>query len=318
MCYSAVTQITCPGPDENYFGQDAHYGWDLFVAPDQRFLKSEPVNGQPVVYDNFTATQWQGCPAGLTGGSCNQGSVSPKTWSGAISYCNTLDWGGYDDWRLPAIEELLKIVDAGSSKPAIDMGTFPGTPSQWFWTSTVDQSNPQNSAWYVDFNYGSTLTYYQPDNTTRAVRCVRGATASAADFSKNLNIPDEPVVSHNNTGLMWQGCLAGQSGEDCTGGSLSSVVWKSSLRYCNTLNWGGYDDWRLPNRNELLSIVDFARGLPSINPTVFPNTPSESCWTSTTQISDPSYGWLINFGYGRIDYASKPYVYRVRCVRGGV
>ncbi len=106
------------------------------------FTRTEPVAGQPVVTDNVTGLVWQGSDAGT------------HTWQDALTYCDGLDWGGYTDWYLPDEYELQSIVDYGRMNPSIDPVAFPGTPSNWFWTSS-SYAGDSSYAWYVYFNNGS-------------------------------------------------------------------------------------------------------------------------------------------------------------------
>jgi hypothetical protein len=55
--------------------------------------------------------------------------------------------------------------------------------------------------------------------------------------------------------LEWQGCPAGQSGEDCSIGSVDSKRYADALAYCDDLSWSGYADWRLPKIDELRSLI---------------------------------------------------------------
>ncbi|MBU4055376.1 MAG: DUF1566 domain-containing protein, partial [Proteobacteria bacterium] len=55
------------------------------------------------------------------------------------------------------------------------------------------------------------------------------------------------TVTDTETGLMWQKDEAG------------AMSWQNALTHCETMDLAGYDDWRLPNRNELQSIVDYTR-----------------------------------------------------------
>jgi len=73
----------------------------------------------------------------------------------------------------------------------------------------------------------------------------------------------------------------------------------------------------LPNKNELLSLVDESANNPAINGTAFPGTPGDHFWTSTTYSGWPSGAWLVNFVIGSADGALKTYPYYVRLVRGG-
>ena len=63
------------------------------------------------------------------------------------------------------------------------------------------------------------------------------------------------VFSDPETNLTWQGCLAGQSGPDCTLGSFQEMNHAAALSHCEGLSWGTYDDWRLPNIDELRTLM---------------------------------------------------------------
>ena len=76
-------------------------------------------------------------------------------------------------------------------------------------------------------------------------------------------------------------------------------------------------NWRLPNRNELQSIVDYNRYNPSIDP-IFSNTVSSYYWSSTTHAYWPSGPWFVDFGFGYVRAVDgKSGNYYVRAVRAG-
>lgn len=107
------------------------------------------------VYDNKTKLTWQ------------QSVVSTTyTWSDAKSRCTALGAG----WRLPALRELLSIVDYSQSGPAIDRAAFPGTPSLNFWSSSP-YAGSATSAWSVSFQNGR--GDWESHSTLNYVRCVR-------------------------------------------------------------------------------------------------------------------------------------------------
>ena len=94
------------------------------------------------------------------------------------------------------------------------------------------------------------------------------------------------TVSDNNTKLMWKKCSQGQtfSGGTCTGSAIT-MNWKEALVSAKTINdasdFATYKDWRVPNIKELNSLVSLKCYNPSINASVFPNTPSSSFWSSS-------------------------------------
>jgi len=78
----------------------------------------------------------------------------------------------------------------------------------------------------------------------------------AATERYSRDVASEPLVTDNFTGLLWQGCVAGKSGTDCSdAGELRN--WWDALSYCDGLVWAGFSDWRLPDSRELQSIVKY-------------------------------------------------------------
>ena len=140
-------------------------------------------------------------------------------------------------------------------------------------------------------------------------------------------------VQDNNTGLIWEGKTASgtRSGDKTyknlddmnalqkAGGSqypTQSEINDSgnSIGYANSVNAGsglcGFTNWRMPTKDELLGIVDSSNistycppSTPcislNINSTWFPNTQSETFWTSTVFSNFTLYyAYTINFKLG--------------------
>ena len=122
-----------------------------------------------------------------------------------------------------------------------------------------------------------------------------------ADFSRNSNTQ---IVIDNETGLQWQ------DNESVT------KTWQNAINYCEDLTLGSHNDWRLPNRNELDSLVDDSKFNPSMSP-VFESFASYDYWSSTTTASNSNYAWYVAFNYGYQHYGYKLSNYYVRCVRAG-
>jgi len=113
------------------------------------------------------------------------------------------------------------------------------------------------------------------------------------------------VVIDTKTNLMWQ---------DNNDSSTLTMDWEDAIDYCENLTLGEYENWRLPNNNELFGVVDRSRYNPAIDPT-FQNVVSEDYWSSTTDNSDSSVANSVNFNIGYNIYSGKSYNYYVRCVR---
>ncbi|MDI7269494.1 MAG: DUF1566 domain-containing protein, partial [Myxococcota bacterium] len=326
-CYNNTTAMTCAGTaggasceTTDFCGQDAQYGWDVTHAATERFTRTVPAATQPVVSDNVTGLQWQGCPAGMTGdaSSCS-GTAALPVWTDALVYCDGLDWGGFDDWRLPDRYELQSIVDYGvASGPRINVAAFPGTPAAWFWSSS-SYAGSASFAWYVYFYFGN--VYGDDKSYAYYVRCVRRgpfwADVPVPRFTRTEPTANQFVVADAVTGLVWQGCAAGNPGTSCSE-SPAIRTWQAALDYCEDLNWAGRTDWYLPDVDELASIVDDHRTNPSIDPVAFPDTPANYFWSSSSYSGSSSYAWYVNFSYGYVYDHDKTYSNNVvRCIRRG-
>lgn len=73
--------------------------------------------------------------------------------------------------------------------------------------------------------------------------------------------------------------------------------WKEAKLWCESLSTEGRS-WRLPERAELLSLVDFGKSDPAIDLYYFPNTKSFNYWAITPYTGTPSHAWSILFSEG--------------------
>jgi hypothetical protein len=96
----------------------------------------------------------------------------------------------------------------------------------------------------------------------------------------------------------------GQSGRD-SGTYTKNCYWGKS---CNTKSYiedinqsvlCSFNDWRLPSRSELNSIVDYYGDSDTlINLDFFPNTQMDTYWTSSSLKDSPSLAYEIPFFFG--------------------
>ncbi|MCP4217629.1 MAG: DUF1566 domain-containing protein, partial [bacterium] len=179
------------------------------------------------------------------------------------------------------------IVNSGRYNPAANNIFFNNTKTKSCWSSTTNvESNDE--AWTVYFYYGQ--VYYGSDKfETYYARAVRGGRPEIpGKFSDN----EDGTVTDAETGLMWL---------QTTSGPFS---WEDALNYCENGAWANYEDWRLPNRNELQSLVDYSVSNPSIDTDYFPDTEASRYWSSTPYegIRSPALSCFVLFRRGALDY----------------
>ena len=160
-----------------------------------------------------------------------------------------------------------------------------------------------------------------------SVLLISGMVYGGVEYSIGSNSLSGTVLDES-TKLRWTRCSINDSGEgDATSSCVQShikVTWENALITCESLDFAGINDWRLPNVRELLSIVDYSEIVtPVVEKSVFPNTYDGKYWTSTTFNDNASgtddsadYAWSVDFQYGNSNPESKTANYNVRCVTG--
>ena len=125
--------------------------------------------------------------------------------------------------------------------------------------------------------------------------------------SEIIRDDDNQVVFDTASKLMWQ---------DDNDVILTSTKksHKDAIDYCEALTNVNYTDWRLPNINELYTVIDFTQNSPAMN-SKFIQTSSNKYWSSTTSKYNLSHAWYIDFSTGSSSYQAKSTITLLRCVR---
>jgi hypothetical protein len=143
------------------------------------------------------------------------------------------------------------------------------------------------------------------------------------------------VIDHQ-TGLEWQktGNAGGLTDKDNTYSWSAAIQEPSGTAFTELLfevnkcasdgvtiadGYAGHCDWRIPQLDELLTIVDCSFGDPCIDQSVFgPMNASSLYWTANPSGSPLSLSaWGVYFGTGTADDAGKNALVPARVVRGG-
>lgn len=137
------------------------------------------------------------------------------------------------------------------------------------------------------------------------------------------------TITDEVTGLMWEKLSADGSIHDSSEAYSITDAVAVKIATLNSEQFAGHDDWRLPNRNELATLLN----LGAVSPATYPQfnqgcdpgctvtdcscTRDSTHWTSTSQHASPDYTYSINFSQGDVSQMQKVAgnTARVRAVR---
>ena len=283
----------------------------LFFAPESRAMagvqnqcQKPAVNvtafdGRFIAYDNGTVKDTK---TGLMWAAKDGGKDIEE--AGLESYFNNYRAGGYDDWRIPTIDELEEIYDEGTeNKHGYHLTRLIDLSGEWVWG--LDGRNLANSFGFIEGSTavaffdgpGSGAWYQKKESGGRGARPLP-VRATGKSQTEKQTAEDGRFIAHGDgtvsdkkTGLMW---AATDDGKGINKRDLGA--------YLANYRAGGYDDWRVPTVDELKTIYDPAgKGL-------------VSCVTDLIHVSDEwvwalgDRGFFLGFSFfngGSEGYAGK-------------
>jgi hypothetical protein len=281
------------------------------VWPEARFV----VAGD-VVTDTLTGLMWARDAGTPTVSTCAGGDM---TWAQADRYVaclNSIAYLGHSDWRLPSIRELRSLVNYGAPNNGAWLRSSGFSNAAGYSWASTDVAGVR-FVWVVGMSYGlvtnqdewTSMASAWPVRSTEAVATVPAPVAWTGDDRDHAGVawPDPrftvtggdsgAVVRDNLTGLLWPRDAGTPTVSRCTGAVMQ---WQDALGYVDCLNAVGYlgfSDWRLPNVNELESLVDYSRSNPALplnHP--FTSVQTRGYWSSTTAPWATGEAWVLG-GY---------------------
>ena len=246
-----------------------------------------------------------------------EGSAATVDYSGLLSGWNMLAPGGQT-----TPQGLESAIESAGSNPTLLQIVVYMPGSGWSFhnfatgNSTLTALQEGEGVWVKVYipppaqtaRTGQTQSYVATDDGALQV----GVAWPTIRFTDN----GDGTITDELTGLVWM------KNADCWG----TMSWAAALSKISALNGpsgctgytGTHSDWRLPNRRELRSLVDYGRyspALPSGHP--FTGVQTGFYWSSTTYANNTSYAWYVYLSDGYVSYGFKTGSYYVWPVRGG-
>jgi hypothetical protein len=131
-----------------------------------------------------------------------------------------------------------------------------------------------------------------------------------------FKINQDGTVTDRKTKLTWMRCTMGQTwnGNSCDG-EATKYKWADAMSLSDTHSFAGHKDWKVPEYEQLKTIMDDNCEKPAINITVFPGAPADWFWSSTYHKSNKVNAWVVNFIHGYTTGSNTDNSHLVRLVR---
>jgi|GEM_PF-6163656 len=183
----------------------------------------------------------------------------------------------------------LDSVDSGE---AVTSGGPFYPPSEQGGTSPTNPSNSSSP------NSGGVVPADPPSVDAGVSRCSNPGADSSRWVELNFDGRYEGAIRDQNTGLVWTFFPA-----KSVHGTFE--FWTDQNRaetYCNNLEHAGFNDWRLPSKDELLTLVDMRYQSPASG---FPCIAATTHWSADIYKRDNLaglLGWHVSFETGVASY----------------
>jgi len=258
----------------------------------------------------------------------------PMSWGDALNLILRLNQErhlGREDWRLPNRRELRSLISHGARRPALPEGRpFSNVFQGWYWSSTTSARAPAY-AWYVHLAGGRMFygaksgdcLFWPVCGTSEMLprsgqtRCFdqRGAelhcTAPQAQGQDAANLSGAPWPAPRFVSLEHEkaGVLALDRLTNIVWRAHSSAeglrTWQQALDTAARLQEEQHLPWRLPNINELESLVDASQHSPAL-PQGQPFAGlQQAYWSSTSSFFEPDWSYCLYLDKGAVGVGYK-------------
>jgi hypothetical protein len=264
--------------------------------------------------------------------------------NGYIQELNHNAYGGYNDWRLPTLEEAMSLIDPEKNANGLYIDPIFDTKQEWIWTADTKDNI---YTWVVSFIEGKCgYNFVDYFSYVRAVRHYKESIEQAKIFSSQHIFRTRPqsnlsgkevkfmlvengffdsawnkhsygfmnkfrvskngyLIFDSTSALLWQ-----------RSGSANDMTYKEAQVYVGALNrekFQEYDDWRLPTLEEVMTLIEPQKENEELHINGEFDKEQESLWTSDTESARRAWG--VSLGDGFCSAISINLKLRVRAVR---
>jgi hypothetical protein len=327
--------------------------------PSGRFIN----NGDGTMTDSLTGLMWltDANSANTIGHDPDGTGDGSMLWESALDFVAGINNGTYSisaphtDWRLPNINEIESLAHWGQGDEAAWFSGqgFDNIQPEYYWSSTT-YVRSSTSARCIDMSTGHISTSIKASALLH-VWPVRGGQQDYPDTTSPANVwKTGQTTSYYpgddgdwQMGVFWPIPRFIENGDGTVTDSLTALTWLQDGSCLGAGPWetghnniadfntnpdgfacegytADYDDWRMPNRKELFSLIDYSQ--PSPYPSVPPDHPFTNLslnwyWTSTTYApltpDNPTWAWSIPLDSVSMSYQHKSGASNFWAVRGG-
>ncbi|MBQ6976190.1 MAG: DUF1566 domain-containing protein [Selenomonadaceae bacterium] len=211
-----------------------------------------------------------------------------------ISQLNEMNYGGFDDWRIPSKAELRSLIDYSKTSPAFPQEIFKTLTAQDYWCGTT-YGLRDDCGWVINLNIGAATAKNKTLPSYGVAVRGRKITDAKSRFIDN----GDGTITDTFLKLMWQK------------NQNERKSYNDVLKELPTYNLAGYNNWRLPTMHELNSIFDesFENGSwyfdeffehDKLKPPILQHI--------TANLFKNTYVWVKNFNFGYDGYYGEKFI----------
>ena len=165
----------------------------------------------------------------------------------AKTYCDNLIIDNYDDWRIPTLQEFATTNNSGSRSKHVHRSLWVWGSSEFYHPGFIYQ---KNKLYDLDCGIYEITSGEGSMGDISEIRCVR--TNSQKDF-KDYHNHKSTLIEFRGNKIMMEDQYLKPDGYAYSRDHFLKLG--EAINYCKRLTLDGYDDWRLPTKEDMLEKI---------------------------------------------------------------